>query len=94
VRSTGASILSLFQNLFGLALGPFITGALSDAWGLVPAMAVVPGFCVLAALAFLRAARTYEADKVHAEDPRPATPTESSGNRNTFPAIHTPGTQS
>jgi MFS family permease len=94
VRSTGASILSLFQNLFGLALGPFITGALSDAWGLVSAMAVVPAFCVLAAVAFLRAARTYEADRAHAEDPPPATPTESSGNRNTFPAIHAPGTQS
>ena len=29
VRSTGASVLALFQNLFGLALGPFIAGALS-----------------------------------------------------------------
>ena len=34
VRSTGASILSLFQNLFGLAAGPVIAGMLSDAVGL------------------------------------------------------------
>ena len=30
VRSTGAAVLSLFQNRFGLAAGPFIAGALSD----------------------------------------------------------------
>ena len=34
VRATGASVLALFQNLFGLAAGPFIAGVLSDAWGL------------------------------------------------------------
>ena len=36
VRATGASVLALFQNLFGLAAGPFIAGVLSDAWGLTP----------------------------------------------------------
>ena len=34
VRATGSSVLALFQNLFGLAAGPFIAGMLSDAWGL------------------------------------------------------------
>ena len=34
VRATGSSVLALFQNLFGLAAGPFIVGVLSDAWGL------------------------------------------------------------
>jgi MFS family permease len=87
VRSTGASILSLFQNLFGLALGPFIVGVLSDAWGLVPALAVVPGFCVLAALAFLRAARTYEADMAHAQDAPSAPTTAPSDDGNAFPPI-------
>ena len=38
VRVTGASVLALFQNLFGLAAGPFIAGVLSDAWGLEPAL--------------------------------------------------------
>ena len=62
VRSTGAAVLSLFQNLFGLAVGPFLAGALSDAWGLQQAMAVVPVCSALAALAFMRASRSYEAD--------------------------------
>ena len=62
VRSTGAAVLSLFQNLFGLAVGPFLVGVLSDQWGLQQAMAVVPIFSVLAALFFLVAARSYEHD--------------------------------
>jgi MFS family permease len=38
VRATGASVLALFQNLLGLAAGPLVAGALSDMWGLVPAL--------------------------------------------------------
>ena len=63
VRATGSSVLALFQNLFGLALGPVLTGALSDALGLQAALAWMPGFALLAAAAFLVAGRTYEADK-------------------------------
>ena len=44
VRATGASVLALFQNLFGLAAGPFIVGMLSDSLGLASAMTVIPGF--------------------------------------------------
>jgi predicted MFS family arabinose efflux permease len=62
VRSTGSAVLSLFQNLFGLAVGPFLAGALSDVWGLQHAMAIVPLCSVLAALAFLKASRSYETD--------------------------------
>ena len=62
VRSTGASILSLFQNLFGLAVGPFVGGLLSDAFGLQVALAVMPAFGLLAALCFLLATRTYESE--------------------------------
>jgi MFS family permease len=62
VRSTGSAVLSLFQNLFGLAIGPFLVGALSDVWGLQQALAVVPCFSVLAALAFLKTQRSYDAD--------------------------------
>ncbi|MBE2241969.1 MAG: MFS transporter [Burkholderiaceae bacterium] len=69
VRSTGASILSLFQNLFGLALGPFIAGALSDAIGLEHALTLTPLAGVIAVFAFLRAATTYEADAARAADP-------------------------
>jgi MFS family permease len=62
VRATAASILSLTQNLFGLAAGPLLTGFLSDAYGLPFALSVVPLFCLLAAALFLVAARTYERD--------------------------------
>lgn len=67
VRATGGAVLTLFQNLFGLACGPFIAGALSDALGLQWAMAIMPCVSVLAALAFLKASRSYEADmrRVH-----------------------------
>jgi MFS family permease len=63
LRATGSSVLALFQNLFGLAAGPFLAGALSDAWGLAPALTAMPLFAILAAGAFLLAARSYEADK-------------------------------
>ncbi len=62
VRSTGASVLSLFQNLFGLAVGPFVAGALSDALGLETALAITPLFSLLAAAAMLVASRTYPDD--------------------------------
>ena len=59
VRSTGASVLSLFQNLFGLAAGPFIAGTLSDAIGLDAALALTPLACILAAMSFLVARHDY-----------------------------------
>jgi MFS family permease len=81
VRATGASVLALFQNLFGLAAGPFITGVLSDTLGLQTALTIIPAFGLLAAIFFLMAARSYEADlarahlPVEAEAPAPAAPT-------------------
>ena len=62
VRSTGAAVLSLFQNLFGLAVGPFVAGALSDALGLEAALTITPIFGLVAAGAMLMASRTYAAD--------------------------------
>jgi predicted MFS family arabinose efflux permease len=62
VRATGSSVLALFQNLFGLAAGPFVAGLLSDAWGLGTALAVTPLFALLAAGAFMQAMRHYEPD--------------------------------
>ena len=73
VRATGCSVLALFQNLFGLALGPVIAGALSDVWGLESALTVIPAFSALAAIAFLVAERSYETDKQRAND-LPSTP--------------------
>lgn len=62
IRSTGCAVLAFFQNLFGLAAGPFIAGVLSDLWTLPVAMTIMPAFSILAALCFLLATRTYERD--------------------------------
>jgi MFS family permease len=62
MRATGAAVLSLAQNLLGLAVGPFLTGWLSDLLGLSTALSLVPLFGLLAALAFVRAMRSYESD--------------------------------
>ena len=70
VRATAASILSLVQNLFGLAGGPLLTGVLSDRYGLQFALAVVPAFCILAAVCFALASRTYVSDLRQAEEAR------------------------
>jgi len=66
VRASGSSVLALFQNLFGLAAGPFLAGMLSEAWGLTPALSLIPAFGAVAALASLHAGRSYETDKASA----------------------------
>jgi hypothetical protein len=51
---------------------------LSDAWGLVPALTATPLCALVAAGAFLKAARSYESDKARAAepvDPGPSTAT-------------------
>jgi len=62
LRATGASVLSIFQNLFGLAVGPLLAGVLSDHWGLATALSVVPAFSLLAAASFLMASGSYEGE--------------------------------
>jgi MFS family permease len=74
LRATGASVLSLCQNLLGLAAGPVITGALSDVLGLDAALAVIPVFSVLAALMFMIASRSYEGEMLRETLPRVEAP--------------------
>ncbi|HEX6571804.1 MAG TPA: MFS transporter [Steroidobacteraceae bacterium] len=62
LRATAAAVLSLTQNLIGLAAGPLLVGLLSDAYGLTFALSVVPLCCLLAAGMFVTAARSYAAD--------------------------------
>ena len=68
-RATGAAILGLAQNLFGLAMGPLIAGVLSDAFGLQAALAVTPVFGILAAWLLVIGSRTYERDVERAASP-------------------------
>ena len=62
VRATAAAVLSLTQNLFGLAAGPVLAGLLSDHYGLSFALTAVPLFCMAAAVMFAIAAGCYEPD--------------------------------
>jgi MFS family permease len=52
LRTTALATLALAMNLIGLAPGPFIVGALSDAFGLSAAMAIIPLAGVGAATCF------------------------------------------
>ncbi|MFO1392580.1 MAG: MFS transporter [Steroidobacteraceae bacterium] len=72
LRATASAVLSLTQNLIGLAGGPLLTGVLSDKYGLQSAMAAAPLSCLLAAVMFAVAARYYESDLRSATDAEPA----------------------
>ncbi len=72
LRATASAVLSLTQNLIGLAGGPLLTGVLSDQYGLQLAMAAAPLSCLLAAVMFAIAARYYESDLRRATDAEPA----------------------
>jgi MFS family permease len=71
VRATAAAVFALVQNLIGLALGPLLTGILSDAKGLSFAMAVLPSVGIPASVAFFFAARGYPRDVARAITPIP-----------------------
>ena len=68
-RATGASILGLLQNLFGMAMGPLLGGVLSDAFSLQTALAVTPLFGIAAAWLLVIGSRTYERDVERAASP-------------------------
>ncbi len=72
LRATAAAVLSLTQNLFGLAAGPLLAGVLSDAYGLPFALSVIPLACLVASVMFIWASRTYESDLRDVADLEPA----------------------
>jgi len=49
-------------------VGPFLAGVLSDQWGLQQALAVVPLFSTFAAVLFIVAMRSYDADVAQISD--------------------------
>lgn len=69
-RATSQGILSLFQNVFGLAAGPFVAGALSDRIGLQAALAIVPLASVLASGACFGVIATYPSMTADVRDER------------------------
>ncbi|MFM0222003.1 MFS transporter [Paraburkholderia dipogonis] len=62
VRATVTAMISLANNLIGLAPGPFIVGILSDFLGLRLALTLAPVLALAAAIFFLLASRSYETD--------------------------------
>ena len=63
LRATALGTVVLFNNLLGLAPGPLLVGLLSDATSLKTAMTVIPVAGAFAALCFVLAAHSYEADR-------------------------------
>jgi MFS transporter, Spinster family, sphingosine-1-phosphate transporter len=63
VRATAVLIFALVQNLMGLAVGPVLTGALADKWGLTTALGFVAVFGLAAGLAFWWGSRYYGQDR-------------------------------
>jgi MFS family permease len=62
LRATAIATVALFNNLLGLAPGPYVVGVLSDAIGLKAAMTIVPVAGLVASICFLLAAGSYERD--------------------------------
>jgi sugar phosphate permease len=60
IHSTALAVLTLINNLIGLAPGPFVTGLLSDRYGLDVAFQLVPLASIVATLALYGAWRLYE----------------------------------
>jgi predicted MFS family arabinose efflux permease len=66
VRATATSMFAVVQNLTGLAVGPVLTGALADRWGLPPALATVSGLGIAAGVALWCGSRFYPGDRARA----------------------------
>lgn len=62
LRAGAVSVLVVAQNLFGLAVGPVLGGALADLAGLTVALTVIPLLGIGAAAAFWSGARRYPTD--------------------------------
>ncbi len=63
--ATAAATVVLFNNLLGLAPGPWIVGRLSDVFDLQTALMLAPAVSLAAAGCFLLAARHYPRDCLH-----------------------------
>jgi MFS family permease len=79
LRATAFAVLVLGNNLLGLAPGPVIVGALSDAWGLKVALGAAPLMCLVASAFFLLASRNYRRDSGRFQEPADVAPAAATG---------------
>lgn len=61
-RGTAVGLLVTFQNIFGMAIGPFITGVLSDHFSLGNAMIFMSTFYAVSGLLYFIIAQCYNRD--------------------------------
>lgn len=59
IHGTAMAVLALANNLLGLAPGPMVTGWLSDHYGLLEALRILPLPCLLSAIAMFIARPAY-----------------------------------
>jgi MFS family permease len=71
-QASALGMLAAIQNLFGLAAGPLLAGALSDAFGLEAALAVLPATSLLVAATLTVGARFYPGETTDDEPERNA----------------------
>lgn len=64
MRTSTLGILVLVQNLLGMALGPLVTGVLSDRYELQTALLIISFAPLLSVLGFVLVARRYEQGRV------------------------------
>jgi MFS family permease len=62
VHGAAFALLTLANNLLGLAPGPIVTGGLADAWGLETAFQSIPVVCLASAACFVAGRLSYPAD--------------------------------
>jgi MFS family permease len=67
IHSTAMAVITLLNNLLGLAPGPFVTGLLSDRYGLDFALQWIPVVSVVSAAALYLAYRHYDADALRSK---------------------------
>jgi MFS family permease len=69
IHSTAMAVITLLNNLIGLAPGPFVTGLLSDRYGLDFALQWIPLASAISALSLYLAYRNYDADALRKQAP-------------------------
>ncbi len=67
IHSTAMAVITLLNNLLGLAPGPFVTGLLSDRFGLEFALQWIPVVSIVSATALYLAYRHYDADALRSK---------------------------
>jgi predicted MFS family arabinose efflux permease len=66
IHGAAFAVLTLANNFLGLAPGPYVTGVLADRYGLLGALQLIPATCLVAALLFALASRSYSRELVAA----------------------------